>query len=156
MTTIIASESFKEAYPDLLPLFRLHWQDLGPYREKMPLSPNMPVYEFLESVGQLLCLTARQDGKLIGYLIAKTGPGLHYSETNQAITDIPYVHPEVTQRGLIMMRLFRRAEEEFRKIGVGPWFASYKVGSRHAASMDRLLRHVGMVPCDLQYSKWLD
>lgn len=154
--TIVASESFAAIYDELLPLFRLHWLDLGPYKDRMPLSPNLQIYQFLESVGQLLCLTARQDGKLIGYLIAKTGPGLHYSETNQAITDIPYVRPEVKARGLIMMRLFHSAEEEFRRRGVGPWFASYKVGSMHAQSMDRLLRIVGMMPCDLQFSKWLD
>lgn len=154
--TVVASESFAAIYDELLPLFRLHWRDLGPYKDRMPLSPNLQIYQFLESVGQLLCLTARQDRKLIGYLIAKTGPGLHYASTNQAITDIPYVRPDVPTRGLVMMRLFHAAEQEFRKRGVGPWFASYKVGSQHAASMDRLLRIVGMTPCDLQFSKWLD
>jgi len=153
--TNIAVESFSAIYSELLPLFQLHWRDLGPYKDQMPLSPNLPVYEFLESAGQLLCLTARQHRRLIGYLIAKTGPGLHYSETNQAITDIPYVHPEIKMRGIVMMRLFHAAEDEFRKRGVGPWFASYKVGSKHAPSMDRLLRHVGMTPCDLQFSKWI-
>lgn len=153
--TAIASESFSAIYHELLPLFQLHWRDLGPYKDRMPLSPNLPVYNFLESVDQLQCFTARQDGKLIGYLIAKTGPGLHYSQTNQAITDIPYVLPEVKMRGLVMMRLFHAAEDEFRRRGVGPWFASYKVGSRHEQSMARLLRHVGMVPCDLQFSKWV-
>lgn len=156
MITKITSESFQRAYEELLPLFRAHWLDLGPYKDRMPLSPNLQIYNFLESVDQLLCLTARQNGRLVGYLIAKTGPGLHYSETNQAITDIPYVLPEVKMRGIIMMRLFAAAEDEFRKRGVGPWFASYKVDSRHAQSMDRLLRLIGMKPCDLQFSKWID
>lgn len=154
--TTVQLEPLRSVYHELLPLFHQHWLDLGPYKDRMPLSPNLPVYEFLESVDQIVVLTARQEGRLVGYFIAKVGPGLHYSQTNQAITDVPYVLSEVKMRGLVMMRLFHAAEDEFRRRGVGPWFASYKVNSRHAPSMDRLLRHVGMVPCDLQFSKWLD
>lgn len=151
----IAQESFLAIYEELLPLFQSHWRELGPYKDRMPLSPNLPVYQFLESIDQLVCFTARHDRSLVGYLIAKTGPGLHYSQTNQAITDIPYVLPEFRGRGIVV-RLFGAAEAEFRRRSIGPWFASLKVGSTLAPSMDRLLRHVGMVPSDLQFSKWLD
>ena len=156
MTTVIGSEHFLDIYDELLPLFREHHRELGPYKDRMPLAPNLPVYEFLQSVDQLVTFTARQDGRLVGYLVAKTGPGLHYAQTNQAITDIPYVHPDLPNRGMVMMRLFKAAEEEFRARGVGPWFASYKVGSKYEPTMDRLLRLVGMKPCDLQFSKWID
>lgn len=152
--TVIASESFIEIYAELLPLFHEHWLELGPFRDKMPLSPNLQIYSYLESVGELVTLTARQDGKLVGYLIAKTGPGLHYSQTVQAITDLPYVHPSMRGRGVVV-RLFKAAEIEFRKRGVGPWFAGSKVNSPLHASMDKLLRWIGMTPQDVQYSKWI-
>jgi GNAT superfamily N-acetyltransferase len=154
--TRIASESFLEIYAELLPLFHSHWLELGPFRDRMPLSPNLPVYTFLENSKQLLTLTARQDRRLIGYLIAKTGPGLHYSLTNQAITDLPYVLPEFRGRGIVV-RLFRAAEAEFRKIGVGPWFAGSKINSPLHPSMHKLLtKGMGMVEQDIQYSKWLE
>ncbi len=153
--THIAPESFTAIYGELQPLFHSHWLELGPFRDRMPLAPNLRVYTYLESAGELITLTARKDRKLVGYLIAKTGPGLHYSQTMQAITDIPYVHPDVRGRG-IGVRLFLAAQEEFKRRGVGPWFASYKIGSELAPSMDKLLRWIGMTPCDMQMSKWID
>lgn len=153
--TKIQSESFLEIYPELLPLFQSHWLELGPFRDRMPLVPNLQIYTFLETAGQLLTLTARQNGKLVGYLIAKTGPGLHYATTNQAITDIPYVHPSVRGRG-IGVRLFLAAEKEFKAMGVGPWFAGSKINSPLHESMDKVLRWIGMTPQDVQYSKWID
>ena len=153
--TVIAQELFLGIYDELLPLFQQHWKELGPFKDRMPLSPNLPVYTFLETSRQLVTFTARDKGRLVGYLIAKTGPGLHYSTTNQAITDIPYVVPAYRGRGIVV-RLFKAAEEEFIRLKIGPWFASTKVNSPLTASMTRLLHHVGMVPCDLQFSKWID
>jgi GNAT superfamily N-acetyltransferase len=152
--TVIAPESFTAIYPELLPLFHQHWRELGPYKDRMPLSPDLQLYNFLESQGQLLTLTARKDGFLVGYLIACIKQGLHYSTTLQAITDIPYVLPSVRGRG-IGVRLFLAAEAEFKARKVGPWFAGSKINSPLHPSMDRLLKWVGMQPTDLQYSKWI-
>jgi GNAT superfamily N-acetyltransferase len=152
--TVIASESFIEIYHELLPLFAEHWRELGPYKDKMPLSPDLGIYSFLESQGQLLTLTARKDGHLVGYINVCIKPGLHYSTTLQAITDIPYVLPSVRGRG-VGVRLFLAAQEELKARKVGPWFASYKINSPLAPSMDKLLRWLGMEPCDTQFSKWI-
>ena len=153
--TVIAAESFMEIYPELLPLFESHWRELGPYKDKMPLSPNVEIYSYLEAQGQLLTLTARQEGRLVGYIICAIRTGLHYSTTLQAITDIPYVAPSVRGRG-VGVRLFLAAQEELKARKVGPWFASYKVNSQLAPSMDKVLRWLGMEPCDLQFSKWIN
>lgn len=153
--TIIKAESFMEIYHELLPLFEVHWQELGPYKDKMPLSPDLVAYSHLEASGQLLTLTARKDGHLVGYFNVCIRQGLHYSQTLQAITDIPYVLPSVRGRG-IGVRLFLAAQEELKARKVGPWFASYKVNSELAPSMDRVLRWLGMEPCDLQFSKWIE
>jgi GNAT superfamily N-acetyltransferase len=153
--TVIASESFMEIYPELLPLFEQHWKELGPYKDKMPLSPHLESYSYLEASGQLLTLTARNNGHLVGYINVCIKTGLHYSRTLQAITDIPYVLPSVRGRG-VGVRLFLAAQEELRTRKVGPWFASYKINSPLAPSMDKLLHWLGMEPCDVQFSKWID
>lgn len=153
--TVIAQESFMEIYPELLPLFEGHWRELGPYKDKMPLAPNVDLYSYLEAQNQLLTLTARQDGRLVGYIICAVRTGLHYSTTLQAITDIPYVAPSVRGRG-VGVRLFLAAQEELKARKVGPWFASYKIESELAPSMHKVLRWLGMKPCDMQFSKWLD
>jgi GNAT superfamily N-acetyltransferase len=152
--TVISAESFIEIYPELLPLLEEHWRELGPYKDRMPLSPQVELYSYLEAQGQLLTLTARQGGHLVGYFIGVVKHGLHYSTTLQAITDIPYVLPSVRGRG-IGVRLFLAAQEELKARGVGPWFAGSKIKSPLHPSMDRVLRWLGMEPTDLQYSKWL-
>jgi GNAT superfamily N-acetyltransferase len=152
--TVIRAESFEEICNELFPLFHQHWRELGPYKDLMPLAPDFASYNFLEASGQLLTLTARKDGFLVGYVIVIIKTGLHYSTTLQAITDIPYVLPSVRGRG-IGVRLLLAAQEELRTRKVGPWFASYKINSELAPSMDKLLRWLGMKPCDMQFSKWL-
>lgn len=152
--TIIASESFVEIYHELLPLFAEHHRELGPYKDRMPLAPDLESYKFLEASDQLLTLTARKDGHLVGYLNVVIKRGLHYSTTLQAITDIPYVLPSVRGRG-VGVRLFLAAQEELKIRKVGPWFASYKINSELAPSMDKLLRWLGMEPSDTQFSKWI-
>lgn len=153
--TVIRQESFAALYEELLPIFREHWVNLGPYRDKMPLSPDRELYGFLEKTGALLMLTARHEGELLGYIIIVVKKGLHYSTTLQAITDIPYVKNAVRGRG-VGVKLFLAAQEELKARGVGPWFASLKIGSHLEPSMHKLLTWMGMTPCDRQYSKWID
>jgi GNAT superfamily N-acetyltransferase len=153
--TTIQAESFTEIYPELLPLFEVHWQELGPFKDRMPLSPDIAAYSHLEASGQLLTLTARKDGHLVGYFNVCIRRGLHYSTTLQAITDIPYVLPSVRGRG-IGVKLFLAAQEELKSRGVKVWFASSKVTGPLHESLDRVLTWIGMKPQDLQYSKWMD
>lgn len=153
--TTIRSESFTEIYGELLPLFELHWKELGPYKDRMPLAPDLEAYAYLEASGQLLTFTARFNGELVGYINICVKRGFHYCTTTQAITDIPYVKPSVRGRG-IGVRLFLAAQEELKVRQVGPWFASYKINSPLAPSMDKLLRWLGMEPADIQFSKWID
>lgn len=152
--TVIRSESFTEIYGELLPLFELHWADLGVYKDKMPLAPRVAAYAYLESIGELLTLTARQDGELVGYFNIRIGPRLHYERTIEALTDLPYVHPKIRGRG-VGVRLFLAAQEEIKSRNVDIWLASSKlVGPLHK-SMDRVLTWLGMTPTDVQYSKWM-
>jgi GNAT superfamily N-acetyltransferase len=150
----IAPESFLAILPELMPLFRLHWRDLGLYQDKMPLAPRVAVYEYLEKNGELLTLTARLEGELLGYFIARIGPALHYETTIHAQTDITFVHPKMRGRGL-GVRLFLAAEKEMKARQVGIWQAGTKTIGPHYESMDRLLRWMKFAPTDLYYSKWL-
>lgn len=154
MSAVIASESFMAILPELMPLFELHWKDLALHRDRMPLSPRVEVYQWLESVGELVTLTARCERKLVGYFIARVGPALHYSTTMHGQTDIPYVHPGVRGRG-IGVRLFLAAEAEMKRRKVDIWQSGSKLGMPLHKSMDRLLTHMGFAPTDIYYTKWL-
>jgi GNAT superfamily N-acetyltransferase len=153
--TVIAPESFMAALPELMPLFRLHWHDLALHKDKMPLAPRLAAYRALEDSGELLTLTARRDGRLIGYFIARIGPALHYETTLQGQTDLPYVHPDVRGRG-IGVRLFLAAEAEMKRRGVKIWHASSKLDKPLHHSMDRVLRFMQFAPTGLEYTRWID
>jgi GNAT superfamily N-acetyltransferase len=157
MPTVIREESFIEALPELMSLFAQHWRETGLYRQfadRMPLSPNLEKYKYAEASGVLFTLTARLDGRIVGYYVAVVQPALHYSTTLHAVTDIPYVLPEVRHRG-IGVRLFVEAEKRLKARGVKLWQAGSKLDSDLHQSMDRLLRHMQFAPSDLIYSKWL-
>lgn len=152
--TVIAAESFMQIYPELLPLFELHWKELALYKDKMPLYPRLAAYDALERLGELITLTARQNGELVGYFVVHYGPGMHYAGTLTAHTDLPYVHPEIRGRG-IGVRLFLRGQDEMKKRGVQMWQSGLKINSALQPSMHKLLTWMDMTPTDLIYSKWI-
>lgn len=155
--TVIIEESFMAILPELMPLFVLHHCETGLYRQfpgRMPLKPALDRYAFAEQLKVLFTLTARIDGRLVGYYIAVVQPALHYADFLHAQTDIPYVHPDVRHRG-IGFRLFLAAEKRLRERGVKLWQAGSKVDSVLHISMDRMLQHLQFHPTDLIYSKWL-
>jgi GNAT superfamily N-acetyltransferase len=157
MPTVIAEESFMAILPELMPLFVLHHSETGLYREfkgRMPMKPDVDRYGFAEKIGVLFTLTARIDGKLVGYYVAVVQSSLHYADFIQAQTDIPYVHPDVRHRG-IGVRLFLTAEKKLKQRGVKFWQMGSKLDSDLHPSMDRALKHLGFAPSDLIYSKWL-
>jgi GNAT superfamily N-acetyltransferase len=155
--TVIAPESYLRILPELMPLFMLHWGETGLYRAipgRLKPSPDLEKYRIADQTGMLLTLTARQDGRLVGYFIAFAQPCLHYSETLHCITDLPYVLPDVRHRG-IGARLFRAAEKILTERGIKLWQSGSKLNSELHSSMDRLLRSMKFEPTDLIYSKWI-
>jgi GNAT superfamily N-acetyltransferase len=157
MPTVIREESFIEALPEIVELGAQHWAETGLYRQfpgRMRPSPYVEKYKYAEAAGILFTLIARLDGRLVGYYVAVVQPALHYSDTLHAMTDVPYVAPEVRHRG-IGVRLFVEAEKRLKARGVKLWQAGSKIDSDLHQSMDRLLRHMQFEPSDLIYSKWL-
>lgn len=154
--TEIASESFTKALPELMPLFIEHWRETGLYRDtsRMKPSPELERYQLTEQQDDLLTLVARQNGAVVGYLIIFGQRHLHYRDTFVAITDLPYVHSSVRNRG-IGVRLFLAAEKIIKERGIHLWQSGSKINSSLHPSMDRLLRHMKFEPTDLMYNKWL-
>lgn len=155
--TVITKELFTAILPELLPLFEMHYHETGLYRQlgnRLAPVPDVARYAMAERHGVLLVLTARDNGKLIGYYIGAIHPAPHYADTLSGFTDLPYVRPEYRHRG-IGIRLFIEAEKEMRRRGVKLWQASAKNDSGTFRSMDRALRHIGFSPTDTIYYKWL-
>ena len=119
-------EPFSQAWPEAQALLNLHWLEIARDRDTIELSPAVEQYEHLEKAGQLLIVTMRADGALVGYHASFVRPHLHYAKSLTAFTDLFYIHPDYRQ-GRNAWRLFTKVEDELKKLGVERMFASCKL-----------------------------
>jgi ribosomal protein S18 acetylase RimI-like enzyme len=150
----IKAEGFFDCLSELQTLFPAHWQELGLFRNRMPLSPNWRVYSALETAGELLTVIARKDGKIIGYYVARICFGLHYASTITGQMDMMWIEKSFRNRG-IGVKLFQVVETEMKNRKVEIWYSGSKVCGPHHKSMDKLLRWMDFEPVDLHYGKWI-
>jgi GNAT superfamily N-acetyltransferase len=143
-------ESFEERLEELQALLPLHYRELALNQDKVPLSPRYDIYLARERMGELIFVTLREAGKLVGYFIGFIAPGLHYSTCLTCTMDIFYVHPE-RRTGSAGVRLFRFVEAELKRRGVDRWF----MGSKVAADASALFKRIGAEPVETYYSKWI-
>lgn len=143
-------ESFRAGLPELKPLLPGHWAELALDKDKVPLDPMYEIYFAREERGEVLYMTLRESGKLVGYFIGFIAPGLHYRTCLTCTMDIFYVHPD-HRDGKGALRLFRAVEREARRRGAQRWFA----GSKLHKDTGRLFEALGFEPIETYYSKWI-
>lgn len=145
-----AIESFSECLTELQDLLPLHYQELALNQDKVPLSPQYDIYLHREELGELLFVTAREKGILIGYFIGFIANGLHYSTCLTCTMDIFYITPE--KRGSNAgWFLFQTVENELKRRKVDRWF----VGSKVSLPADWLFEKLNFERVEVYYTKWL-
>jgi GNAT superfamily N-acetyltransferase len=145
-----ANESFEKTLPEFEPLLHTHYEELALNQDKVPLSPQYSVYFDRERMGQLLFITAREDGTIIGYFIGFISPGLHYSTCLTCQMDIFYIKKEY-RNGRAGIKLFQFIEKELKRRGVQRWF----VGSKLHADASSLFKYLKFSPVETFYTKWI-
>lgn len=135
---------------ELQTLLPEHWKELALEQDKVPLEPQWHVYLEREARGELLYVTARDAGDLVGYFVGFIAPALHYASCLTCTMDIFYIRRD-KRNGTAGVRLFRFVEAELRRRGVKRWFAGSKVHADASALFERLqFKRV-----EIYYSKWL-
>jgi GNAT superfamily N-acetyltransferase len=147
-------EPYRDVLPDLLPLYDGHWSEIALDRDKPEagLQPQFPVYAARDAAGELVLVTLRSDGAVVGYFMCFVAPGLHYGGCLTGTMDIIYVHPSVRGRhgG---MRLIRAMRRELERRGVKRWFVGEKIG--RSSGLGRMFEIAGFRPVETYYSMWL-
>lgn len=143
-------ESFTERLDELKVLFPQHYQELALNQDVVPLDPQYPVYLAREAAGELILVTLREAGRLVGYFIGFIAPGLHYQTCLTCQMDIFYVHPDIRCR-MGGPRLFKAVKAELKRRGVQRWF----VGSKNHADASRLFEALGFSKVETYYSMML-
>ena len=143
-------ENLTERLEDLKPLFPLHWEELALNKDKVPLDPQYHVYLQRDARGEVIFVTLRDKGELVGYFVGFVAPGLHYQTCLTCHLDIFYLRPDKRgARGGVI--LFKAVEAELKRRGVQRWF----VGSKAHKDASRLFEALGFDHVETTYSKWI-
>jgi Acetyltransferase (GNAT) family len=140
-STIKRSEIKVEAWSDCVEemetLFPLHWKELAVFQDKIPLKCDRERYAALEKANALLLITARVEGKLVGYFVGFLFPHPHYFGSGLwGMTDMYFVLPE-HRRGT-GLKLFIAFEAALRERGVTQAVTSCKVHEDHTEFLEKL------------------
>ena len=142
-------ESLTQRLDDLKPFFPAHWEELGIYRDRMPLAPQYGEYLRLDALGAALLVTLRKDGELVGYFVGFITQGFHYGETLQCKMDICYIQPQ--HRGGGGRVLFDAVRGELSRRGVKLWW----VGSKDHHPIEGFYEAMGFTRQETHFTMWL-
>jgi hypothetical protein len=146
-------ETLEVALEDAKALFPAHWAEIGSNKEVRRYNPDLDLRQLLEDKNRLVIATAREYGRLIGYIdwIIFADPQCRDQIT--AETDIYFVE-ERPNRALIMLSLIRISLGELRWRGVliaRPRTKLKKDGPGRGAGL--LWERLGFKPLEIIYSQ---
>lgn len=107
-----------------------HWQELGLDLD-LEISPDYEKMKLMESLGMFHVITARDEGRMVGYLLVIINEHLHYkSAPKMLVVDAYYVDPKArTGTGVKMIRFM---EEFSKKLDAIKIYLTCKVHSDHS------------------------
>jgi GNAT superfamily N-acetyltransferase len=145
-------EPYFQCVSELALLYRDHWEELALDKDKpeAALDPNWQVYNERDAAGQVLLITLRDTGQLVGYFLGFIAPGLHYKKCLTYHGDIFRVLP--SHRGKQGgMRLGKALIAECKRRGVKRMF----IGEKLHTPASSLLTALGFLPVERTYSRWI-
>jgi GNAT superfamily N-acetyltransferase len=144
-------ENWREYYPEASQIFPIHYEELSIDKVKISMSPDCERYQQMSDVGALHIVTARDDGKLVGYFVWFVFGHMHYKDAGaMAYIDMYYLLPEYRVGG-IGAKLIILSESTLKQRGVSKIYLSCKLHQDH----DQLFQALGFKPTDRLYTKVL-
>lgn len=144
-----------EAYDDCIDeidtiLRELHWDEIATDKDVIKLDKDEGAYKKLADEGQLHIVTARKDGRIIGYHATFVRPHLHYKSTLYGFVDVYYIIPK-ERNGWVGIKLFKKAEETLKARGV----VKLLTGTKAHFDLSELLRYLDYKKHEIIFSKLL-
>ena len=110
-------ETFDQIIDEAQGLFPGHWDEIASHKEDRRLKPDLLVRKKAEETGRLIIATAREQGRLIGYIDWFVYQDVNSSATRTCETDVYFVEDR-PNRGLIMLAMIRMSLKHLAKMGV--------------------------------------
>ncbi len=144
----------EDTLDEVKPLLPSHYDELSEHKQEgIPLDPQFDLYLARSAAGQVIYVTLRERGALIGYLVSFVVPGMHYQGCLTSTTDIFYVTPDL--RGLRGgSLLFDAWKKECARRGVK--LMQIGIKTRHAKYAGPLLEAAGFNATELMFWQFLD
>src|ERR1700679_1230099 len=118
MTLFTAQEeTLDSALPEILTKLNSHYEELSLHQGRYSWRCNWAWYYEMERQGQLLLVTLRNNGVLVGYFVGFVKPGLQYQDCLTLSMDVFYIIPEARNKGSGALQLFRKGEAMAREGG---------------------------------------
>lgn len=134
--TTLQIEPVEEWASESKDLVYAHWQELGRDLD-LEIAPDFEKMKILESLGMFKVITAREEGQLVGYLLAVVNTHLHYrTSPPMFIVDAYFISPE--SRSGTGTKLFLYSESVAKKLGAIKIYASCKVHKDHSKFFNAL------------------
>lgn len=142
-----------EALTEIKPLLPTHYDELSEHRlAGIDLDPQYDLYLARAQAGQVLYVTLRDAGKLVGYLVSFVAPGMHYKTCLTVTADIFFVYPD--KRGLEGGKLlFATWIKECVRRGAA--LAQIGIKSRHAKYARPILESMGFFEAEITFFQFL-
>lgn len=151
MTITYQQERFADVIDDVKALAPAQWAEMAHGYENFVAEPNWKLYLSIEAAGAGLLVTARDDGKMVGYMGFMVFPHASARECLAASSTPFYVVPG-PRCGLVLRRLLLTARALLAKRGV----KIVSVRTHVWASAGPLLEAMGFRQTDLMYMQELD
>jgi len=149
---IVRPESWRTIWPEVDTLGTAHFKEVNdgvvPQR---PYKLNAPMLEAMYKAGHFKVITARLDGRLIGYLTWQISPDVEsvgITEAQQGAWFVEPGHPRVAAK------LFDVSMGELKKWGVQVMTPHHRLQGR-GARLDKFFRSRGAVETQRNYSLWI-
>lgn len=150
MSLAFAVEPLAPVWDEFESLAVLHWQDAQQTRGNTePFLLSRDRYESANASGFLRFLTARQEGRLVGYLVLYVTASMH-SQIPMAVEDTFFLHP-LHRGGRNALRFLQFMETTCRAWGVHKLLCSCETAN--TTGIVRLLEHLDFQPAIMQYAK---
>lgn len=146
-----AVEPFFAVYAEAAPLMELHWEEIAKSKHLLKINPDLDKYKIANIEGMLITVSARFEGKLVGYLVWLLVPHPHYKHVTIAEDDLHFLLPEYRQ-GLAGYKFLKAAIGFAQEAGAKIVVMREKIGHQHPALMERL----GFKPTDVIYTQVME
>jgi GNAT superfamily N-acetyltransferase len=151
MTVTFQKEPFWQALHDAEALLPRHFEEIAEDKAiNGAPDPDIAHYAALSERGALHTLTARDDGRLVGYYVAIVTNNKHYRTVINGLGDLHYLLPEY-RKGRVGIQLLIEAERMMREAGAMVGITKVKLAHDHGPILERL----GWRPFERVYAKVL-